>query len=601
MIDMENSREIPYIIFEIANTHGGNEQIITAIVEEFTTIEYPKKGIKFQPISPDLLALPDYPWYSVYQEIYFSPETWNRILSRASMGGDVWLDIFDTYGVEIYRVNKDLVRGIKLQASVLDNQDIISGLAAAGIGQIRLMINISGSDITEIENYIRQFSKLNPQELILQLGFQSYPTSISDTGMQKIAVLKSAFPAFPVCFADHSPADQPIAQEIPVWAVIAGCPVIEKHFCLKRSEARYDAYSSLEPAEFRNMIRILNNWIAASSGSFISRAEREYLEKSYQAAVLRHDLNPGSMVGLSDLIFRRTGQSGLKWPEIVSLQTLGSILAEPVGKNSTVTRRGFRRARVGVIVACRMKSSRLKNKAILPIHGVPSVERCLQNCLTMSRVDEVVLATSDIPEDAVLENYTVGGKVRFWKGDPDDVILRYLGACEKYGIDVILRVTADCPVVSAEIMEFLLKSHFETGADFTGAASCAVGSAGEVYNTETLRRVISYMGNAKHSEYMTWYMKNNPDIFKLNIVELPPSLNRDYRLTLDYEEDLEMFNRLYAELDRRGGLEPTLPNVFKVLDEMPDIPAINQNMTLQYKTDQSLIDMLNKTTRIHKK
>jgi hypothetical protein len=61
-----------------------------------------------------------------------------------------------------------------------------------------------------------------------------------------------------------------------------------------------------------------------------------------------------------------------------------------------------------------------------------------------------------------------------------------------------------------------------------------------------------------------------------------------------------MFNRLFVELNRRK-LDPTLVNVFKVLDEIPEIPAINQDMPLRYKTDQALIDMLNKATKIHRK
>jgi N,N'-diacetyllegionaminate synthase len=600
MIDVSHSDRFPYVIAEVANTHGGDEKILTTIVDTFTSIEYPNKAIKFQPIKPDLLALPDYPWYPVYEELFFSPDIWKKIISRAAEDCDVWLDIFDTYGVEIFRQEKHRICGIKLQASVLDNREIISGLAEAGIEQVRLIINISGYEISEIGYYVNEFLMLHPRELILQIGYQAYPTSVADTAMQKIPVLMAAFPGIPVCFADHSPAELPVAQEIPVWAVITGCSLIEKHFCIGRAKAKYDAYSSLEPQEFQNMLQILKNWLTASKGAFIPQAESEYLRKSYQAPVLRGDIEPGSLIGLSDLRFRRTGQSGLKWHEIVSVQTQGSVIAKTVRENSTVTKMEFRSARIGVVVACRMKSSRLKEKAILPINGIPSVERCLQNCLRINNVDEVILATSTVPEDAVLENYTVGGKARFWKGDPDDVIQRYLGACERFKIDIILRVTADCPVISPEIAEILLTSHFETGADFTGAASCAVGSAVEIYNTETLRRVIRYMGKAQHSEYMTWYMKNNPDIFKLNIVNLPPTLNRDYRLTLDYEEDLEMFEQLYTELDKRG-LDPTLGNVFTILDENPAIPAINQNMPLRYKTDQALIDMLNKVTRIHKK
>lgn len=253
--------------------------------------------------------------------------------------------------------------------------------------------------------------------------------------------------------------------------------------------------------------------------------------------------------------------------------------------------------RIGVIVACRLKSSRLKQKAILPIKGIASVERCLQNCLLIAGEKPVVLATSTLPDDAELENYTLGGKINFWKGHPDDVIQRYLGACERFGIDVIVRVTADCPVVSPEIAEFLLKSHFESGADYTAPRKYAVGTNSEIYNTEALQRVIDLLGQADHSEYMTWYMRNNTDVFKVNIIDLPDALVRDYRLTLDYPEDLEMFERLYAELEQRD-LSPTAANVFSVLDEDNGIAGINMHLALKYQADAELIEKLNKVTRI---
>lgn len=253
--------------------------------------------------------------------------------------------------------------------------------------------------------------------------------------------------------------------------------------------------------------------------------------------------------------------------------------------------------RIGVIVACRLKSSRLKQKAILPIRGIASVERCLQNCLLIAKENPVVLATSTLPDDAKLENFTLGGRVKFWKGHPDDVIQRYLGACAKFGIDVIVRVTADCPVVSPEIADFLLKSHFESGADYTAPRNYAVGTNSEIYNTEALQRVIDLLGQADHSEYMTWYMRNNPDVFKVNIIDLPEDLLRDYRLTLDFPEDLEMFERLYAQLEQRD-LTATVANVFSILDEDNGIAGINSHLTLRYQADAELIEKLNKATRI---
>lgn len=594
---MKYELNLPYVIFEVANVHGGSRDKLFQIIDEYKSIVYQRKAIKFQPLKPDRIALPDYQWFRVYQELYFEPQVWSDAIARAVDGGEVWLDLFDTYGVEILDANKHLIAGVKLQASVLDNVELVDALSGVEHKHLRLIINVSGCEISSVEQYLAKFNRLDFVEIILQIGFQGYPTSISDTGMQKIPVLMAAFPNLRLCIADHAPAEMLVARQIPVWATIAGCTYVEKHFCLRRSDAKYDHFSALEPEEFRGMLANLTDLAAASHGAFISMSEAKYLKNSYQAPIAKCDLASGGLVGPSDLVFRRTGQVGLIWAEMFSEQAKFNVLAGPIHMNSTFTKVDFRKAKIGAIVACRMKSSRLKEKALLSIHGVTAVERCLRNCLQMPHVDVVVLATSTLDEDSILEGCTAGDLIKFWRGDPDDVIQRYLGACGHYGIDVVVRVTADCPVVSPEITDFLLKSHFETGADYTAPQSCAVGSSPEIYNAEALRRVISLLGKADYSEYMTWYMRNNADIFKVNIVDLPLELQRDYRLTLDYQEDLEMFNRLYSALNERG-LAPTLVNVFTVLDEDASMSEVNRHLTLTYKTDTELIDKLNEVTRI---
>ncbi|MDX8549497.1 N-acetylneuraminate synthase family protein [Methanospirillum sp. J.3.6.1-F.2.7.3] len=591
--------DLPKIILEIANAHGGNFEVLNSIVNEISKIEYSNKAIKFQPFKPDLIALPDFEWYPVYKELYFNPDQWNEILFIAKNVGNIWLDLFDLYGVEIFASNKQIVEGIKFQASVLDNFEVISALSKIPLNNTYLMINISGYEISQIEYYVKEFQKLNPKEIILQIGFQSYPTLISDTGLHKISVIKAAFPHTSICFADHSPADMPVSLDIPIWALITGCDIIEKHCCLNRTITKYDHHSALQPEEIMKLISKINDFQLASHGLFISKCENEYLQKTIQVPVACKELPEGSMIGLSDVIFRRTNQLGLKLPEISSLQTEGYILNKPIIKNLIVRKSDFKKARIAVLVACRMKSSRLKNKAILPIHGIPSIERCLQNCLEFPCVDDVVLTTSDLDEDAILGNYTLNGQVKFWQGDPDDVIMRYLGVCDKLGIDIIYRVTGDCPVVSSDIAEILLASHLKSGADYSAAKSCSVGSCCEIYNTEALRRVIKLMGKAEYSEYMTWYMQNNPDIFKVNIVDLPPEYVREYRLTLDYEEDLEMFNALYVKLEKEQ-FKPSILNIFNVLDNNSEIYHLNSNITQFYHTNKELIELLNRVTKIKK-
>lgn len=590
----------PILIFECANTHGGNFDLLVSMIKEHGKVVYSRKHIKFQPLHPDKIATPDYEWYGVYEQLFFSIEQWSKILEIASLTFDgIWLDLFDAYGVEVLRKNLNSVYGIKIQASVLDNQEVLDELRSVDFSGKFVMLNVSGYELSEIQSFLDTFQHvaLNA-EFILQIGFQSYPTKLVDTGLQKIAVIKAAFPKYKICVADHADAAEDMSTIIPLLALALDCEIIEKHIAYDRATSKYDGFSSLNVKEMQLLADRLSKTTDALDGSFISAAESQYLAKTKQIPILKHAVNSGTLLSKSDFIFRRTNKQGISYSEIIEIQNRKCLLSRSLVAGDTIQSQDFKPARIGAIVACRMKSSRLRSKAILPILGKTSLERCLENTSQISGLDEIVLATSTLDEDKVLEKYNLNNQVKFWQGDPDDVISRYLGACQNYHIDVIIRITADCPTISPEIAQVLLEHHFKTGADYTAASDFAVGTACEIYNTEALKRVISYLGKAQHSEYMTWYMQNNKDIFKVEMVDLPKDMIRGYRLTLDHAEDLEMFSQLFEKLEE-SNKKPTLGNIFKVLDDNPEIAKINSHISLKYKTDKHLIDTLNEVTKIN--
>ncbi|MBA3704876.1 MAG: hypothetical protein H0W84_02940 [Bacteroidetes bacterium] len=252
---------------------------------------------------------------------------------------------------------------------------------------------------------------------------------------------------------------------------------------------------------------------------------------------------------------------------------------------------------IATIIACRLKSTRLPRKALLKIGDLTSVEYCIKNTLRFNNVKTTVLATSTINEDAELANYIYSPEVNFFQGEPEDVMQRYVDVVNKFNIDVFVRVTADMPFVSDEILQVLLKSHFDTKADYTIGIKAAIGTNLEIISSEALRKAKSFFPNADYSEYMSFYFTNNPSHFKLNRIELPPNLVREYRLTLDYEEDLILFNIIDEHLTKNN-IEPTLGNLFHFLDANPEIAKINQSLIVKYKDDKTLIDTLNRVTKI---
>jgi N,N'-diacetyllegionaminate synthase len=593
--------KLPQVILETANFHGGDAGVLKRAVEEFSGVEYPEIGIKFHAFKPDNVVLRDFSYYSMVKNFFIEEGEWKEIIGLSyEKGLKVWLDLFCVYGVEILEKNLDRVYGIKFQPSILDNLEILGALEKLDLSDKVLIINVSGLEVSEIERSIKRFDAYNFRRKVLQLGFQNYPTQIEDTSLKKLDVLRAAFPGETLGYADHVDATQGFAVRFPVYAWLKGCQYLEKHICLKREETVYDVESALESAEVAELTGEIQRVSRCFAADYISENEKKYFNKTLQKPVLNVPLNCGQLVAPSDVIFRRTDRPGMNYKELMELQGNFFLLNRDMKKLDTLNFKDFKKPRVAVIVAARMKSSRLKQKAVLPIGGMSSIERCLDNCLKFPFVDEVILATSTLEEDAVLGEHTLGGKVKFWQGDPDDVISRYLGACEEHEIDVVIRLTGDSPVVSPEIGELILKSHFREGADFTEVKKFAVGTNSQVYNVEALKRVIQMVGRADYSEHMTLYMTNNPEIFKVNYIEEPPEeLVRDYRLTLDYPEDLEMFRQLFEKLEQEG-LDARLPNVFSVLDKNPEIARINAHRAQIYKTNQELIKLLNEKTRINK-
>ena len=588
--------KLPEIIFEIANSHDGNKKKLISIINEIYALRYKNKSIKFQIFSANGIAETDYKWYPVYKEITFSKKFWSSTLRKAhSLVNRIWIDIFDEFGLNVFKENITIISGIKLQASTLENLTLTNMLAKLDLSNIDLIINISGYSISEIKNFLVQFRNLNFKNIILQIGFQNYPTKIKHTGLQKIPLLKEKFDNM-ICVADHVDGTKSESLDIPIFGLAMGANMIEKHVCIERMKTKYDYFSSLEPNELSRFIKKLLSFVKSSSGEFVQKEEKEYLIQSLQLPLTKNKLASNSLVNSSNVIFKRTNKSGLTFRSIKELQQKFYILKNNIDIKNTIKRKDFKKASIGVIVAGRMKSSRLKKKAILKINGKESIKICLESCLKIKQAHKVILATSTKKDDEILSKYLPKNKkVHFFQGHPENVIKRYIDASEKNDINVIIRVTADCPFVSSQIATILLDSHFKEGADYTAAKNFSVGTSCEIINLSALKKIALHFKRAQYSEYMTWYFQNNKKVFKINLVDLPNSLIRDYRLTLDYEEDLMMFDKMARDL---SGDKLEINQIFNYLDNNHETRDINSHLTLKYKADKELIKTLNTKTKI---
>lgn len=257
--------------------------------------------------------------------------------------------------------------------------------------------------------------------------------------------------------------------------------------------------------------------------------------------------------------------------------------------------------KTAVIIACRMKSTRLPGKAMLKISGKTSIERCIEHAQRFP-ADEVILATSRLNEDNPLIDEASRLGVDVMWGDPDNLFDRYIEAADRYKTDTFFRLSGDCPVACPAIASELLASHRKAEADFTEAIHFATGTSCQVIQTAALKKLWELVPNPRYSEHMGLYFSNNPHIFKINRIHLHPALIRNYRLTLDWQQDLDMFNELYREIFfkevwNHRELEDTTAIIFNILDNHPEIAAINRGLVNVYE-EPEFRRLLDEITRI---
>jgi len=157
---------------------------------------------------------------------------------------------------------------------------------------------------------------------------------------------------------------------------------------------------------------------------------------------------------------------------------------------------------------------------------------------------------------------------------------RFLGAVDRFGIDVLVRVTADCPLLDPAVIDSVIERHAASGADYvtTEGWPNGIGDA-EAVSAGALRRAWSEADRTAtyFREHVTTFIAGHPDRFQVLIDPAPPPLHRpELRLSVDEPPDLELARWVYATLGPREDFGAA--EIIALLDAHPDIAALNRHV-----------------------
>ena len=151
-------------------------------------------------------------------------------------------------------------------------------------------------------------------------------------------------------------------------------------------------------------------------------------------------------------------------------------------------------SKVVLIIQARMSSTRLPGKSMMPLADKPLVYRMVERLKKCKKIDEIVIATSDQPEDQVLVELAKDLEVSYFQGSLLDVRDRYLKAAEKFKADFIMRIPADNPMPDANEIDKLVEFHLENNPAGFSSNLAQVDNSGyldgvgaEIFSTKLLQ------------------------------------------------------------------------------------------------------------------
>src|ERR1700690_2813489 len=124
------------------------------------------------------------------------------------------------------------------------------------------------------------------------------------------------------------------------------------------------------------------------------------------------------------------------------------------------------KARVVTIIQARMGSSRLPGKVLMDIVGQPMLARVYIRCSRSRVVEQTLVATTTEAADDPIAEYCDFSGIPFARGSQFDVLDRYYQAALQAKADLVVRITADCPIIDPFLIDDVVKVVIREQFDF---------------------------------------------------------------------------------------------------------------------------------------
>jgi spore coat polysaccharide biosynthesis protein SpsF len=228
-------------------------------------------------------------------------------------------------------------------------------------------------------------------------------------------------------------------------------------------------------------------------------------------------------------------------------------------------------------ITARLGSSRLPSKMLADLAGAPVLKHVVTNLRRAQRTDALVLVTTREPEDDALVDVARQLGVEVFRGDTEDILVRWRDAARALGVEFFVNCDGDDVLLDAEHIDRIIEHRERTGDEYITVSGLPFGGAPTGVAVPALERVCARKQESHTAGQGRFF--EDPQIARRGEVVAPEPLRHDEaRMTLDYPEDLAFLEAVIREL----GMAPRMADVVALLRRRPDIVALNAGRQDEY-------------------
>jgi spore coat polysaccharide biosynthesis protein SpsF (cytidylyltransferase family) len=246
-----------------------------------------------------------------------------------------------------------------------------------------------------------------------------------------------------------------------------------------------------------------------------------------------------------------------------------------------------------LITQARLGSTRLPGKVLKEIKDKSLLQIHLERLKRCKSISEIIVATTPNAEDEIIYDKAIAWGVSASRGSESDVLDRFYQAAKNKGVDWVVRVTSDCPLIDPllvdQVVDFVQKNDKDYGANII-VENYPDGQDVEVFKFSALEVAWKNAKLVSEREHVTPYIRNNSDVKGGNLfsaINYPSDFDfSKIRMTVDESKDFELISILIKELGTdRTWLEYTNYIIQNSLTEINDSIIRNEGLLKSLKND----------------